>query len=112
MNLNEVLQTKDYKNVLKHFCEISAVPRGSGYNEKISNWLCDFAKAHGIAFEQDSALNVILRKPATQGYENAPSVVLQGHMDMVCVKAEGCMHDFLTDGLNLLTDGEMICVIR
>lgn len=109
MNLNEVLHTKDYKNVLKHFCEISAVPRGSGYNEKISNWLCAFAKAHGITYEQDAMQNVILRKSATQGYENAPSVILQGHMDMVCVKTEDCSHDFLTEGLELLTDGEVIC---
>ena len=101
MNLNEVLQTKDYKNVLKHFCDISAVPRGSGYNEKISNWICDFAKAHGIDFEQDAALNVILRKPATKGYEKAPRVVLQGHMDMVCVKTEESNHDFLSEGLSL-----------
>lgn len=108
MNLDEVLKTKDYKNVLKHFCEISAVPRGSGYNEKISKWLCEFAKLHGIAYEQDDALNVIMRKPATNGYEDAPRVVLQGHMDMVCVKADGCTHDFLTEGLKLLTDGELI----
>ena len=108
MNLNEVLQTKDYKNVLKHFCDISAVPRGSGYNEKISNWICDFAKAHGIDFEQDAALNVILRKPATKGYEKAPRVVLQGHMDMVCVKTEESNHDFLSEGLSLFTDGELI----
>ena len=108
MSLNEVLRTKDYKNVLKHFCELSAVPRGSGYNEKISNWLCTFAENHGIAYEQDEALNVILRKPATKGYEQAPKVVLQGHMDMVCVKNEGCLHDFLTEGLELLTDGEWL----
>jgi len=112
MNLNEVLQTKDYKNVLKHFCEISAVPRGSGYNEKISNWLCDFAKANGIVYEQDTALNVILRKPATKGYEKAPRVILQGHMDMVCVKTEDCTHDFLSEGLSLLTDGELIYADR
>jgi len=109
MHLDEVLKTKDYKNVLKHFCEISAVPRGSGYNEKISNWLCTFAGAHGIFCEQDAAMNVILRKPATQGYEDAPSVILQGHMDMVCVKTEDCSHDFLTEGLELITDGEVIC---
>jgi len=108
MNLNEVLQTKDYKKVLKHFCEISTVPRGSGYNEKISNWLCNFAEEHGIDCEQDTALNVILRKPATPGYEKAPKVVLQGHMDMVCVKTEECTHDFLSEGLSLLTDGELI----
>lgn len=108
MNIIEVLAQKDYKNVLKHFCELSDVPRGSGYNEKISNWLCSFAKEHGIAYEQDEALNVILRKPATEGYENAPSVVLQGHMDMVCVKEEGNNHDFCTEGLSLLTDGNLI----
>ena len=108
MNLNEVLCTKDYKSVLKHFCDISAVPRGSGYNQKISDWLCEFAKEHGIAYEQDEALNVVLRKPATKGYEEAPKVILQGHMDMVCVKDEGCTHDFCKEGLKLLTDGEWL----
>lgn len=108
MSLNEVLGTKDYKNVLKHFCDISDVPRGSGYNQKISDWLCDFARKNGIAYEQDEALNVILRKPATQGNENAPKVILQGHMDMVCVKEDNCTHDFCNEGLALLTDGEWI----
>ena len=89
MDLNEVLKTKDYKYVLKHFCELSQIPRGSGYNEKISEWLCNFAREHGFAYEQDAALNVIIRKPATSGYEGAPVVILQGHMDMVCVKDEG-----------------------
>lgn len=108
MSLNEVLETKDYKNVLKHFCELSHVPRGSGHNEQISEWLCSFAKEHGIVYDQDEALNVILRKPATKGYENAPAVVLQGHMDMVCVKEEGCLHDFTSEGLELRTDGNLI----
>lgn len=108
MNLSEVLATSDYKRVLQHFCKISAVPRGSGYNEKISNWLCEFAKEHGIAYEQDAALNVILRKPASKGYEDAPAVILQGHMDMVCVKNAECNHDFLNEGLTLMTDGEYI----
>ena len=108
MNLNEVLASKDYKNVLKHFCEVSDVPRGSGHNEKISEWLCCFAREHGIAYEQDEALNVILRRPASAGYENAPAVILQGHMDMVCVQDEGNLHDFCTEGLALLTDGEII----
>ena len=108
MNLSEVLAANDYKRVLQHFCEISAVPRGSGYNEKISNWLCEFAKQHGIAYEQDDALNVILRKPASKGYENAPAVILQGHMDMVCVKDADCNHDFINEGLTLLSDGRYI----
>lgn len=108
MNLSEVLAANDYKRVLQHFCEISAVPRGSGYNEKISDWLCEFAKKHGIAYEQDDALNVILRMPASKGYENAPAVILQGHMDMVCVKDAVCNHDFINEGLSLLSDGNYI----
>lgn len=108
MSLNEVLETKDYKYVLKHFCELSQIPRGSGYNEKISEWLCTFAKEHGLSYEQDEALNVIIRKPASKGYEYAPAVVLQGHMDMVCVKDESCTHDFCKEGLELRTDGTLI----
>ncbi len=107
MSLNEVLETKDYKYVLKHFCELSQIPRGSGNNKKISEWLCTFAREHGLVYEQDEALNVIIRKPATIGYEHVPAIILQGHMDMVCVKDEGCTHDFEAEGLDLCTDGEV-----
>lgn len=102
------LSSMDYKNVLKYFVELSAVPRGSGHNEKISEYLVNFAKEHNLAYVQDETLNVIIYKEATKGYENHTPVVIQGHMDMVCVKAEDSNHDFLTEGLELIVEGNSI----
>ena len=63
--------------------------------------ICQFAKEHGFDYVQDEMNNVIIYKPATPGYENAPTVILQGHMDMVCEKRPDVQHDFEKDGLNL-----------
>ena len=92
----------------RYFEEISSVPRGSGYNEKISRYLVDFAERHNLEVYQDKALNVIIRKPASAGFENAPGVILQGHMDMVCEKDAKVEHDFLTQGLELAFDDEAV----
>ena len=82
-----MLETNVYnlepKAVFYHFAEISKIPRGSGNEKVISDYLVNFAKERGLEVEQDRALNVIIRKPASAGYENAPSVMLQGHIDMV-----------------------------
>ncbi len=107
-NVLEQLKEMDYKNVLGYFAEISAVPRGSGFNQLISDYLVDFAKKHGLEYVQDEALNVIIYKPATAGYENHTPVILQGHMDMVCVKESTSQHDFKTQGLELALDGEWL----
>lgn len=104
----EKLQQADYKNVLKNFCKISEVPRGSGYNTKISNFFADFAKKNGLSYTQDDSENVIITKPATKGYENVPAVIIQGHMDMVCVKDAESKHDFENDPLELCTDGDWL----
>lgn len=104
----EQLSSRDYKDVLKYFVELSAVPRGSGHNEKISEYLVNFAKEHQLKYVQDEELNVIIYKEATKGYENHTPVVLQGHMDMVCLKADDSNHDFLTQGLELVVEGDVI----
>ena len=91
--IKEILKKYDYKDVLKYFVEISAVPRGSGFNEKISDYLVAFAKKQGLRYVQDEAKNVIIYKPATAGYEEHTGVIIQGHMDMVCVAEEGISHD-------------------
>lgn len=102
----DISKVEDYKNLLANFAAISSVPRGSGFNEKISSFLCDFAKEQGLWYRQDDALNVIIRKPASKGLEGRPAAVLQGHMDMVCVKDPGIDHDFEKEGLDLRMDGE------
>lgn len=107
-SIKKMLEQSDYKNVLKYFTEISRVPRGSGFNEKISNYLVNFAKEHGLAYVQDELLNVIIYKPAARGYENHTPVIIQGHMDMVCVTEEGAEHNFEEEGLELFCDGDLI----
>ncbi|MGL6217662.1 MAG: aminoacyl-histidine dipeptidase, partial [Lacrimispora sphenoides] len=83
--------------VFHYFEEINSIPRGSGNEKRISDYLVSFAKEHNLEVIQDKALNVIIRKPGTKGYEESPGVVIQGHMDMVCEKRPDVMHDFMTD---------------
>lgn len=98
----------DKNLVLKYFKEISSIPRGSGNEKALSNYLVNFAKERGFQIFQDKALNVIIKKPATKGYENAPTVILQGHIDMVCEKNKGIEHDFEKDPLKLRVVNDMI----
>ena len=96
-----ILQNLEPKAVFKYFEEISNIPRGSGNEEAISNYLLNFGKSLGLESIQDDALNIIIKKPATKGYENAPIVIIQGHMDMVCEKNKEIEHDFEKDPLKL-----------
>ncbi len=103
-----MFETMDYKNVLHYFYEISQIPRGSGFNDKISDYLVNFAKEQGLSYVQDALKNVIIKKPATLGYEGHTGVVIQGHMDMVCVTEEGVSHNFKEEPLSLFVDGDML----
>lgn len=94
--------------VFHFFREISAIPRESGHERAISDYLVSFGRARGLETLQDEVLNVILKKPASPGYENAPAVIIQGHMDMVCEKNKGVSHDFEKDPLKLRVEGEML----
>ena len=94
--------------VFKYFREISNIPRGSGNEKGISDYLFNFAKERNLEVIQDEALNIIIKKNATKGYENAPTVILQGHMDMVCEKNKDVNHDFINDPIELLVDGDFI----
>ena len=96
------------QSVWQYFEEISQIPRGSGNEKQISDYLVDFAKKHHLDVIQDNALNVIIKKPGTSGYENAPAVILQGHMDMVCEKNKDTKHDFLKDPIHLKVNGDFV----
>ncbi|MCR5848892.1 MAG: beta-Ala-His dipeptidase [Lachnospiraceae bacterium] len=89
------------KNTLDYFKEICAIPHGSYNIDAISDHLTDFAKEHGLSYRQDDLKNVIIRKPASEGYENEPGIIIQGHMDMVAVKDEGVEIDLEKEGLRL-----------
>lgn len=94
--------------VLEYFKEVSSIPRGSGYNTKISNYLVGFAKKHGFDYVQDEAENVVIYKPASKGYEGCPPLIMQGHMDMVCEKVGEDTHDFMNEGITLITKDNYI----
>lgn len=96
------------KQVFDIFAQICKVPRPSKHEEKISQWLQDFAAQHGIECVADEAMNVIMRVPATPGYENHKGVILQAHMDMVCEKNGDVTHDFMTDPIETYVDGEWL----
>ena len=96
------------QRVFDIFAEICKVPRPSKHEEQISKWLCDFAAAHGIECVADEAMNVIMRVPATPGYEDHEGVILQAHMDMVAEKDGHVQHDFLKDPIETWIDGEWL----
>ena len=95
------LENCEPKRVFYYFEELCKIPHGSGNTKQISNYLVSFAKEHGLEYVQDEMNNVVIYKPATKGYEDAPAVILQGHMDMVCEKRPDVEHDFTKDPLNI-----------
>ena len=96
------------KAVFDIFAQINQVPRPSKHEERISKWLQDFAAAHHIECVADEAMNVIMRVPATPGYENHEGVILQAHMDMFCEKNGDVQHDFMNDPIQTYVDGEWL----
>jgi len=95
-------------DVFDYFRQLCRIPRESGNEEGVRNFLLSWAKENGFEGERDAAGNVILRKGATPGYEDVPPVALQGHMDMVCVKVAGSSHDFLKDPIDVYEDGDFL----
>lgn len=92
-----------------HFFEaISAIPRGSGNEQGMVDYLVAFAKERGLSYTTDAHLNVIIEKPATPGYEGKQPFIIQSHTDMVNEKNEGVEHDFETEGLKLYIDGDFV----
>lgn len=104
----ETLKNLESFEVLNFFKEMNQIPRGSGNEKAVSDWLVKFAKDRNLEVIQDEALNVIIKKPASKGYESAPTVILQGHMDMVCEKNQGTQHDFEKDPIEFIVDGDFI----
>lgn len=101
---------KDLKptEIWKYFDEITKIPRASKKEEKIIEYLLDFAKEHKLDAEKDEFGNVIIRKPATKGKENSKTVILQSHSDMVCEKNADTEHNFDTDPIQTYIDGDWV----
>lgn len=94
--------------VLRIFHEINQIPRGSFHEEKISEYLVNWAKERELFVIQDSLKNVLIRKAATKGYEQAKGVLLQAHMDMVCEKVPESTHDFSKDPIPWVVEDDFI----
>ena len=96
------------ERVFHFFEDICAIPHGSGNTDAISDYCVRFAVEHGFEHTKDSLNNVIIKKPASAGYEAHPTVILQGHLDMVCEKDADLDFDFTKDGLKLTVNGDLV----
>ena len=94
--------------VWKHFAEIVQIPRPSSHEEKIRQYIIDFAKAQGLEWKEDTAHNVYVRKPASKGMENRKGVVIQAHLDMVPQKNNDKVFDFENDPIEAYIDGDWV----
>jgi len=94
--------------VWKYFAEIAKIPHGSKNEAAISKYVYDTAKKFGLEAKQDKFGTVLVRKPASPGFENKKSICLQGHLDMVCEKNADKVHDFMKDPLELVRKGNVI----
>ncbi len=104
----DILGNLQPSGVFGFFEQMCAIPHGSGDTKAVSDWCVEFAKQRGLEYYQDSANNVIIKKPASAGYESAAPVIIQGHLDMVCEKEDGCAVDMKKDGLDLFVDGDLV----
>ena len=96
------------KLLWKHFDEIRKIPRCSKHEEKIRKYVIDFAKKQGLKYKKDKPGNVVIIKPATQGMEKKPTIILQGHLDMVCEKNSDIDFDFTKDAIKLKLQGNIL----
>ena len=96
-----VLEHLEPKSVFRFFEEMCAIPHGSRNTKAVSDWCADFARARGLEYHQDGDNNIIIIKEAAPGYEAAPPVILQGHLDMVCEQTADCQKDMSREGLDL-----------
>lgn len=102
--MENILSELEPKQVFYYFEEISRIPHGSGNMKAISDYCAEFARKHQLEYYQDEAMNVVIKKPASKGYETLPALMIQGHMDMVCEKNSDTNFDFDKDGLKLVVE--------
>jgi len=103
-----VIDDLEPKLVWKHFDEIRKIPRCSKHEEKIREYILNFAKKNNLKFKSDKPGNVVITKPASKAMESKPAVILQGHMDMVCEKNSTLKFDFTKDSIQLKLKGDIL----
>ena len=97
-----------FERVLFHFRALCSIPHGSGNTDRISAYCFSFAEENGLEAARDDTGNVVIFLPASEGREKDDTIILQGHMDMVCVKTPGCAKDLAEEGLDLIEDDDFI----
>ncbi|MBQ7372627.1 MAG: beta-Ala-His dipeptidase [Blautia sp.] len=104
--MKKVISHLEPQEVFSFFEILSSIPRGSAHEQLVSDWFVQFAKERGYEVFQDELYNILIKAPGTPGYENSPTVIFHGHMDMVCKSTADVQHDFQKDGLDLyIEDG-------
>jgi dipeptidase D len=106
--MSNSLQTLEPKLLWKHFGDICAIPHPSKHEQQIAQHLRDWAKEHGFETVVDAVGSMVIQVPATPGHEGSPTVVLQGHMDMVCEKNSDVQHDCVNDPIKVKVDGDWV----
>ena len=96
-------------SVFHYFEEICGIPHTSHHEKALSDYCVQFAKAHGLACRQDEMGNLLIKAPATPGYEKEPGLILQGHLDMVGDKTADCPLDLEKDAIHPVVDGGYVC---
>jgi dipeptidase D len=104
----ELAVDKATRAILEKFSQISAIPRCSKNEEPLSRWLAEWAQNRRLALKKDAAGNLCISIPATANFERAPTIILQGHLDMVCVKSETVDHDFSADPIRPVVEGDWV----
>lgn len=96
------------ERVFYYFEQLTQIPRCSYDEKRVSDYIKSVGEGLGLETIQDDTLNIIIRKPASLGYEKSPGVIIQGHMDMVCEKEDDSSHDFTKDPITLKVEGDYI----
>jgi dipeptidase D len=104
--MDALLQNNETKLLWNYFIELCKIPHGSKKEAAAAKWVADQGRALGLETIQDEVGNVVIRKPATPGYEGLPGYILQAHVDMVCEKNEDTVHDFEKDPIKLQIKGD------
>ena len=103
-----VIKDRAPARVFRFFEELCAIPHPSFHEERVADYLEEFARARGLECYRDDLHNVLIKKPATRGQEMRAPILFQGHTDMVCEKNGDVEHDFLKDPLRLFLDGNLL----
>ena len=104
----QVIQGLEPSKVFYYFATIASIPHGSGNERALSRYIYELAQEKHWEAYLDDYNNVVIKKPASPGYEDTPALLMQAHLDMVCVKDDGVLHDFLTDPLELRRVGDFL----